>query len=80
MTESNQSREYFMKLPDSYNKDHPYRLIYTLHALRGNAGPVVAGTGGSLSWYGIPPLAIGNIIAIYVAPNGLKKWMGKHGS
>lgn len=71
MTVNNKSREYFVKLPDNYNNSHPYRLIYTLHALGGTAAQVVAGTGGYLSWYGIPPLANDNISAIYVAPNGL---------
>ncbi|KAF4624730.1 hypothetical protein G7Y89_g13438 [Cudoniella acicularis] len=73
MTVNGKKREYFVKLPDNYDKSHPYRFIYTLHALSGTASQVVAGTNGYLPWYGIPPLVKDAVGAIYVAPNGLDK-------
>ncbi|KAH8650927.1 carbohydrate esterase family 1 protein [Tricladium varicosporioides] len=80
MTVNGKSRNYFVKLPDNYDKGHPYRLIYTLHALSGTAQQVIAGTDGYLPWYGIPTLVKDNVSAIYVAPNGLDKgWANKDG-
>ncbi|RDL32979.1 Uncharacterized protein BP5553_08418 [Venustampulla echinocandica] len=79
MTVNGKSRNYFVKLPDNYDSSHPYRLIYTLHALGGTASQVIAGTNGYLPWYGIPPLANDNISAIYVAPNGLDNGWANNG-
>ncbi|KAH8589653.1 hypothetical protein B0O99DRAFT_522867 [Bisporella sp. PMI_857] len=80
LTVNGKSRNFYVKLPDNYNKSHPYRLIYTLHALGGTASQVIAGTGGYLPWYGIPQLVKDNISAIYVAPNGLDNgWANKGG-
>ncbi|KAG9233827.1 hypothetical protein BJ875DRAFT_377838 [Amylocarpus encephaloides] len=73
------NRDYYVKLPDNYDKNHPYRLIYTLHALSGTASQVIAGTGGYLPWYGLPPLSNDNISAIYVAPNGINKGWANQG-
>ena len=64
-------RQYFVKLPANYNNTHPYRFIYTLHALGGQASQVVQGVGGYFPWYGLPALIKDDIDAVYVAPNGL---------
>jgi len=79
MTVNSKSRQYFVKLPQNYDKNHPYRLIYTLHALGGTASQVVAGTGGYLPWYGIPALVNDTLNAIYVAPNGLSNGWANSG-
>jgi len=71
LTVGGTARNYYVKLPDNYDNNHPYRLIFTMHALGGTAEQVIAGTGGYLPWYGIPTLATDNISAIYVAPNGI---------
>ncbi len=68
---NNKTRQYFVKLPDNYDNKHAYRLVFTLHALKGSAQQVVAGTGGYLPWYGLPPLVNDSLGAVFVAPDGL---------
>ncbi|KAK0610135.1 hypothetical protein B0T17DRAFT_545977 [Bombardia bombarda] len=78
-TVNSKKREYFVKLPASYNNTHPYRLVFTLHALQGTASQVINGQGGYIPWYGLPPLSAKTTAAssgtpddsIFVAPNGL---------
>ncbi|KAK3385924.1 Alpha/Beta hydrolase protein [Podospora didyma] len=80
LTVSSKSREFFVKLPDNYNASHPYRLVLTLHALGGTAQAVIAGTGGYIPWYGLPPLANDTLGAIFIAPNGLSNgWANTNG-
>lgn len=74
-------REYIMKLPDGYDKDHPYRLVFTWHQLGGSATKIVNGEdpnrGGVIPYYGLPPLA--NNSAIFVVPNGLNAGWANQG-
>lgn len=79
MTVNSKTRQYFVKLPANYDNTHPYRLIYTLHALGGTAAQVVAGTTGYLPWYGLPALINDTVGAIYVAPNGLNNGWANSG-
>ncbi|KAI1841909.1 hypothetical protein JX265_013079 [Neoarthrinium moseri] len=79
LTINGKSRQYFVKFPANYNQTHPYKLIFTFHALGGTASQVVAGTGGYLPWYGLPALDTGNT-GIYIAPNGLNNgWANPNG-
>jgi poly(3-hydroxybutyrate) depolymerase len=70
-----------MKLPDRYDKDRPYRLIFTWHKLGGRATKIVNGEdpnrGGALPYYGLLPLV--NNSAIFVVPNGLNNGWGNAG-
>jgi len=74
-------RQYIMKLPDNYDKNRAYRLIFTWHQLGGSAIKIVNGEdpnkGGVLPYYGLPPLA--NNSAIFVVPNGLSNGWGNAG-
>lgn len=67
------SRQYYMKLPNNYNKDRAYRLVFTWHQLGGSAQKIVNGEninqGGALPYYGLN--AIANDSAIFVVPQGL---------
>lgn len=65
LTVNNKAREFIVKLPDNYDPDTPYKLIFTFHALGGSATQMSTGTG---AYYGLPPLA--NNSAIFVSPNG----------
>ncbi|KAL2152741.1 hypothetical protein VTH82DRAFT_5926 [Thermothelomyces myriococcoides] len=80
LTSNGKQRQFYVKLPDDYDNSHPYRLIFTLHALGGTAEQVISGTGGYLPWYGIPDLASNDTVgAIYVAPNGLNNGWANQG-
>lgn len=72
LTVNSKERWYILKLPEPYNATHPYRLIFTLHAMGGNASMVAQGVGGYLPWYGLPDLVKDEIGAIFVSPNGLE--------
>ncbi|KAK4160279.1 putative feruloyl esterase C [Cladorrhinum sp. PSN259] len=76
ITSNSKNREFFVRLPPNYDSSHPYRLILTLHALGGQASQVVAGTGGYVPYYGLPPLANDTTNAIFVVPNGLNNGWG----
>ena len=76
---NDKSRWYLLKLPEPYDNQAPYRLIFTLHALGGNSTMVAAGEGGYLPWYGLPALINDTVGAIYVAPNGLNRGWANQG-
>jgi len=81
MSVNGKQRQYFVKLPNGYNKDHPYRLIFTYHQLGGSMQKIIDGEdtnrGGALPYYGLPPLS--NNSAIFVVPNGLNNGWGNTG-
>jgi poly(3-hydroxybutyrate) depolymerase len=74
ITSGGKQRQFFVRLPANYDKNHPYRLILTLHAL-GGSGQQVA-IGGSGTYYGLPPLINDTLGAIYVAPTGTSGGIG----
>ncbi len=65
------SRTYYLRVPDNYDNNHPYRLIVAYHWLDGNAGLVVNGNNWATDtpFYGLWNLAAGS--TIFVAPEGL---------
>ncbi|KXX74806.1 putative feruloyl esterase C [Madurella mycetomatis] len=81
MQVNNKQRQYIMKLPDNYDKNHPYRLVFLWHQLGGSATKIVNGEdpnrGGVVPYYGLPPLA--NNSAIFVVPNGLNAGWANQG-
>ncbi|KAI0874481.1 carbohydrate esterase family 1 protein [Hypoxylon argillaceum] len=79
VTANGKTRSFYLKVPEDYDKDHPYRLIFTLHALGGTANQVVTGIAGYYAWYGIPPLVNDTVGAIYVAPDGLNNGWANQG-
>ena len=52
---SGQNRSYILRIPDSYDRNHPYRLIVALHWLNGTANDVASGGGDGAAWayYGL---------------------------
>lgn len=79
LTSNGKTRQFYVKLPETYDNSHAYRLILTLHALGGNAQQVTVGTGGYLPWYGLPALANDTLGAVYVSPNGLNNGWANQG-
>ncbi|KAK5661348.1 hypothetical protein OQA88_11244 [Cercophora sp. LCS_1] len=73
MTVNGKQRQYIVRVPDNYNQNQAYRLVFTFHALGGNAEQIANGGGGTLAYYGLPPLMTGNNSAIFVSPNGLNQ-------
>ncbi|MGC9669614.1 ricin-type beta-trefoil lectin domain protein [Planosporangium sp. 12N6] len=66
-----QNRSYILRVPDNYDNNHGYRLIFAFHWNGGTANDVDSGStsGSAWSYYGIRSLA--NNSAIFVAPQGL---------
>ncbi len=65
-----QNRSYIIRIPDNYDRNHPYKLIFGFHWNGGTANDVDSGgTSGYLwSYYGVR--ALSNNQAIFVAPQG----------
>ncbi|GAB3805775.1 hypothetical protein GCM10027605_32430 [Micromonospora zhanjiangensis] len=65
-----QNRSYILRIPDNYDNNHPYRLIFAFHWNGGTANDVDSGgtSGYPWSYYGIR--ALSNNSAIFVAPQG----------
>lgn len=59
-----QSRTYNLKVPDNYDANKPYRLIFAFHWLNGTAQNVTSG-----QYYGLLPLSQNS--TIFVAPQGI---------
>ncbi len=59
-----QTREYVLKIPNNYDPNKQYKLIFCLHAWGGSMDQVANG-----GYYGLEKLSNGS--AIFVSPNGL---------
>ncbi|MFI9639287.1 cellulose binding domain-containing protein [Micromonospora sp. NPDC051925] len=66
-----QNRTYILRIPDNYDRNHSYRLIFAFHWNGGTANDVDSGgtSGYPWSYYGIRALA--NNTAIFIAPQGI---------
>ncbi|MCG5449102.1 MULTISPECIES: cellulose binding domain-containing protein [Micromonospora] len=70
---SGQSRTYNLRIPDGYDRNRQYRLIFGFHWLNGSANNVT-----SAGYYGLQPLS--NNSTIFVAPQGLNAgWANTNG-
>jgi len=58
------TREYILRLPDNYDQNHPYRLIFAWHHLTGTAQMMA-----SMGYYGLQAPSANQ--AILVAPEGV---------
>lgn len=83
-TINSKERQYYVRLPEDYNKNHPYRLIFTYHQYGSSMQSIVEGEdldapmGGALPFFGLPPLA--NETAIFIVPDGLDhRWANTDG-
>jgi poly(3-hydroxybutyrate) depolymerase len=79
--QSGGNREYILRVPDNYDNNRPYRLIFAFHWLNGNANQVAnGGMGGSTEdpYYGLWDLAENS--TIFIAPEGLNAgWSNSNG-
>jgi poly(3-hydroxybutyrate) depolymerase len=67
---SGQNRSYILRVPDNYDSNHGYRLIFAFHWNGGTANDVDSGgaDGAAWSYYGLRQQA--NNSTIFVAPQG----------
>ena len=72
---SGQARSFMIRIPDNYDKNHPYWLIFGFHWLGGTANDVDSGgtSGYTWSYYGLREQADNSTSsqAIFVAPQGI---------
>ncbi|WP_437570787.1 alpha/beta hydrolase family esterase [Sorangium sp. So ce542] len=69
------TREYILAVPDGYDANRPYRLIFAWHPRGGSAEQVATGFGGG--YYGLQSRAAGS--AIFVSPEGLDQGWANSG-
>jgi poly(3-hydroxybutyrate) depolymerase len=77
---SGQNRTYILHVPDNYDRNRPYQLIFAFHWLNGTANDVATGGADGATWayYGQQKLS-GNG-AILVAPQGIDNgWANTNG-
>lgn len=72
ITVNGKTRQYVIKIPDNYDSNKPYKLIFGLHWLSGSMNDVVNG-----QYYGLLPLSNNGVI--FVAPNGLNSGWANSG-
>ena len=82
MTVNGKTRNYFVNVPDNYNQNNPYRIVYEWHQRGASAQKIVNGenpnAGGVLPFYGLK--AIAQNTAIFVVPDGLNQgWANTNG-
>jgi len=77
--QSGQSRSYILRIPDGYDNNHPYRLIFSFHWNGGTMQDIDGGgtSGASWSYYGLKAQA--NNSTIFVAPQGIGNGWGNSG-
>ncbi|GGO14245.1 hypothetical protein GCM10010116_28710 [Microbispora rosea subsp. aerata] len=80
ITTSGKSRSWILRIPDNYNNNHPYRLIFAYHWLNGTAQIVDSGGSDGSVWayYGLKQLS--NNSTIFVALQGINNgWANTNG-
>jgi poly(3-hydroxybutyrate) depolymerase len=78
---SGKTRTYILRVPDNYDSNHPYRVVFGFHWLGGTATDVATGQTVERdvwSYYGLQRLA--NNSTIFVAPQGFNNgWANSNG-
>ncbi len=77
---SGKNRNYILRIPDGYDRNHPYRLIFGFHWLGGTSTDVDTGRTvqtGTWAYYGLQRLT--NNSAIFVAPQGFNNGWANSG-
>lgn len=81
MQVNGKTRNYIVNVPDNYDQNRPYRIVYEWHQRGGSAQKIVNGEdpnrGGALPFYGLK--AIANNSAIFVVPDGLNSGWSNSG-
>jgi poly(3-hydroxybutyrate) depolymerase len=76
---SGKTRNYILRLPDGYDRNHPYRLIFGYHWLGGTANDVNSGGSDGANWAYYGQMRLANNSAIFVAPQGFNNGWANSG-
>ncbi|MBX7267606.1 cellulose binding domain-containing protein [Micromonospora sp. Llam7] len=74
------NRSFILRVPDNYDNNHPYRLVFGFHWLSGTATDVATGQTvqrDAWAYYGLLPLS--NNSTIFVAPQGINNGWANSG-
>jgi poly(3-hydroxybutyrate) depolymerase len=75
-----QSRSFILKIPDSYDNNHPHRLAFGFHWWGGTADQVASGGTDGYPWAYYGMLSQSNNTTIFVAPQGIgNAWANSNG-
>ncbi|GIF13436.1 cellulose binding domain-containing protein [Actinoplanes teichomyceticus] len=66
-----QNRTYILRIPDGYDRNRPYRLMFAFHWLNGTANDVATGGAAGATWAYYGQQRLSNNSAILVAPQGI---------
>ncbi|WP_199517203.1 cellulose binding domain-containing protein [Nucisporomicrobium flavum] len=66
-----QNRTYILRVPDGYDRNRPYKLIFAFHWLNGTAQDVATGGSSGAVWAYYGQQQLSNNSAILVAPQGI---------
>nr|WP_239103204.1 cellulose binding domain-containing protein [Actinoplanes siamensis] len=66
-----QNRSYILRIPDGYDRNRPYKLIFAFHWLNGTAGDVATGGSAGATWAYYGQQRLSDNSAILVAPQGI---------
>jgi len=66
-----QNRSYILRVPDGYDRNRPYKLIFAFHWLNGTASNVATGGSAGAVWAYYGQQQLSNNTAILVAPQGI---------
>jgi poly(3-hydroxybutyrate) depolymerase len=74
------TRSYILSIPDNYDNNRPYRLIFGLHWLNGTANDVATGGADGAVWAFYGQKQLSNNGTIFVAPQGIDNgWANSNG-
>ncbi|MEV4773334.1 ricin-type beta-trefoil lectin domain protein [Micromonospora humida] len=78
ITSGGQNRSYILRIPDNYDSNHPYRLVFSFHWVGGTAEQVDNGSTSGIEWsyYGLRVDRYGKGNTIFVAPQGINNGWG----
>jgi poly(3-hydroxybutyrate) depolymerase len=68
---SGRGRTFILRIPDNYDNNRPYRLIFAFHWWGGTANDVASGGSSGSSWAYYGQQELSNNSAILVAPQGI---------
>ncbi|GAA4949108.1 cellulose binding domain-containing protein [Actinoplanes utahensis] len=66
-----QNRSYILRVPDGYDRNRPYKLIFAFHWLNGTANDVATGGPAGATWAYYGQQRLSDNSAILVAPQGI---------